>query len=25
VPRFWEFRHDLPRTASERVAKEQLR
>ncbi|SMC58330.1 AMP-binding protein [Kibdelosporangium aridum] len=25
VPRFWEFRVDLPRTASERVAKEQLR
>ncbi|MBP2325144.1 crotonobetaine/carnitine-CoA ligase [Kibdelosporangium banguiense] len=25
VPRFWEFRDDLPRTPSERVAKEQLR
>jgi crotonobetaine/carnitine-CoA ligase len=25
VPRFWEFREDLPRTPSERVAKEQLR
>ncbi|ONI75041.1 acyl-CoA synthetase [Actinosynnema sp. ALI-1.44] len=25
VPRFWEFRADLPRTASERVAKERLR
>jgi crotonobetaine/carnitine-CoA ligase len=25
VPRFWEFRDDLPRTASERVAKELLR
>ena len=25
VPRFWEFRDDLPRTPSERVAKELLR
>ncbi|MCE7002901.1 AMP-binding protein [Kibdelosporangium philippinense] len=25
VPRYWEFRTDLPRTASERVAKERLR
>jgi crotonobetaine/carnitine-CoA ligase len=25
VPRFWEFREDLPRTPSERVAKERLR
>jgi crotonobetaine/carnitine-CoA ligase len=25
IPRFWEFRDDLPRTPSERVAKEQLR